>query len=227
MPYESVDALQKVLTDSVFHYAKDSKKAAGRALGTFVEMITFYLLKCSGFERNIAIERRLPEYANPSIMHNVEFSLHPSIKWSTIKLNSKLLPITPKKILSRLVDIDKIPNELKNTQLLSSTKILRNSCILYEDNDKIFVAYLDVVRRSSYTIAIYELYSHPFAVLECKRVGVEEGTKKGPQTIEKAKQGAYVARTLSSVQRVRRYNGEIYGVFELPKRVYNTDPMRN
>jgi hypothetical protein len=42
MPYQSVDQLQKVLTEKVFHYAKDSKKAAGRALGTLVEIVTFY-----------------------------------------------------------------------------------------------------------------------------------------------------------------------------------------
>ena len=34
MRYHSVDQLQKMLTKDVFHYAKDSKKAAGRALGT-------------------------------------------------------------------------------------------------------------------------------------------------------------------------------------------------
>jgi hypothetical protein len=44
MAYESVDQLQKVLAVKVFHYAKDAKKAAGRALGTLVEIITFYLL---------------------------------------------------------------------------------------------------------------------------------------------------------------------------------------
>jgi hypothetical protein len=60
MPYQSVDQLQKVLTKKVFHYAKDSKKAAGRALGTLVEIITFYALKSWGFERNVAIERPLP-----------------------------------------------------------------------------------------------------------------------------------------------------------------------
>ena len=31
MSYPSVDQLQKILTEKVFHYAKDSKKAAGRA----------------------------------------------------------------------------------------------------------------------------------------------------------------------------------------------------
>lgn len=114
MPYESVDQLQKVLTENVFHYAKDGKKAAGRALGTLVEIITFYALKSWGFEHNIAIERRLPEFAND----------------------------------------------------------------------------------------------------ECKRVGVEEGMKKGPQTIEKAKQGAYVARTVSSLQKMRFSNGSMGGVIQ-------------
>jgi len=45
MSYKSVDALQNILSSKVFHYAKDSKKAAGRALGTLVEIIAFYLLK--------------------------------------------------------------------------------------------------------------------------------------------------------------------------------------
>jgi hypothetical protein len=40
MSYPSVDQLQKVLTEQVFHYADDKKKAAGRALGTLVEIVT-------------------------------------------------------------------------------------------------------------------------------------------------------------------------------------------
>ena len=54
--------------------------------------------------------------------------------------------------------------------------------------------------------------SKPYAIFECKRVGVEEGIKKGPQTIEKAKQGAYVARTASSLQKIRTDSGEKYGI---------------
>ena len=49
-------------------------------------------------------------------------------------------------------------------------------------------------------------------MFECKRVGVEEGTLKGPQTIEKAKQGAYVAKAASSLQKIRTDNGEKYGI---------------
>jgi hypothetical protein len=51
--------------------------------------------------------------------------------------------------------------------------------------------------------------------LECKRVGVEEGVKKGPQTIEKAKQGAYVARTVSSLQKIRMNDGAVHGILHL------------
>jgi hypothetical protein len=38
--------------------------------------------------------------------------------------------------------------------------------------------------------------------------------RKGPQTIEKAKQGAYVARSVSSLQKVRLRNGQFQGVME-------------
>ncbi len=54
-----------------------------------------------------------------------------------------------------------------------------------------------------YRIALAEQMAAPFAMFECKRVGIEEGMKKGPQTIEKAKQGAYVARAVSSLHKIR------------------------
>ncbi len=43
---------------------------------------------------------------------------------------------------------------------------------------------------------------------------VEEGMRKGPQTIEKAKQGAYVARSVSSLQKIRMRDGQIRGFLE-------------
>jgi len=212
MPFQSVDALQRTLTENVFHYAKDSKKAAGRALGTLVEIITFYLLKSWGQEKNIAIERRLPEYANPEITHNVEFSLHPSCEIATLNVNDKTLPLTPKKIRQLLSNSDWNTENLKSSQLLSSKKVLRNACIILEDDNQIIIAYLGNSKTSSYSISINRLIPHPYAVIECKRVGVEEGNKKGPQTIEKAKQGAYVARTISALQKIRMSDGSIYGV---------------
>jgi len=36
MSYKSIDTLQNILGEKVFAHTKDSKKAAGRALGTFI-----------------------------------------------------------------------------------------------------------------------------------------------------------------------------------------------
>ncbi|MDR3131346.1 MAG: hypothetical protein LBU18_07345 [Treponema sp.] len=38
--------------------------------------------------------------------------------------------------------------------------------------------------------------------------------RKGPQTIKKAKQGSYVARTVSSLQRIRYSNGNLGGIIQ-------------
>lgn len=214
MPEKSVDALQKALARDVFHYAADTKKAAGRALGTLVEIITFYLLKSWGLEKNISIERRLPEYGNPDITHNVEFSLHPSADIGAVVFDDEDLPITAGKIRKLFPQIDWSSRKPKSMQLLSANGVLRNACAIHEDENRIFIAYLDKVSGSRYRTSVRKLATHPFAVVECKRVGVEEGTKKGPQTIEKAKQGAYVARSLSSVQKIRMRDGSIYGVLD-------------
>jgi hypothetical protein len=227
MPYESVDVLQRALTRDVFHYAKDAKKAAGRALGTLVEIITFYLIKGWGYEKHTAIERRLPEYANPEITHNVEFSLHPSDEITSIKVDKATLPLTPKKILQLLDHPDWTADDSKSTQLLSSDEILRNACTLHEDTSRIIVAYLGKATPSSYRLTVNRLTPHPFAVLECKRVGVEEGVKKGPQTIEKAKQGAYVARAVSSLQKIRMSDGSVYGVLHLDSGELRYEPYED
>lgn len=209
---QSVDALQRALANNVFHYAKDSKKAAGRALGTLVEIVTFYLLKTWEYENHIVIERRLPEYGNPEITHNVEFSLHPSRGSFKVAFDQAHLPITSRKILKH-VDASLWPNsEPKSTTLLSTKKILRNACALYEDDNILLIGHLSKRTQTKYQVTINQLMPHPFAIIECKRVGVEEGTKKGPQTIEKAKQGAYVARTISSLQKIRMSDGSVYGV---------------
>ncbi len=101
MSFESVDALQQVLVEKVFHYAEDRKKAAGRALGTLVEIITYYALKGWGFRENVAIEHPLPEYGNPAITHNVEFSLHPVLRQQLIPLQKFTLPLSTAKLLKR------------------------------------------------------------------------------------------------------------------------------
>jgi hypothetical protein len=217
MAYASVDQLQKVLTEKVFHYAKDSKKAAGRALGTLVEIITFYALKSWGFERNVAIERPLPEFANDDIVHNVEYSLHPSTLMKQIEFNRHTLPLTARKIVigGQLAKLG-IPADcpLKSNRLLSNDLILRNACTICDLDSYFLNAYLDDLGKEKGHYTVMSLRRRPFAIFECKRVGVEEGMRKGPQTIEKAKQGAYVARTVSALQKIRLRDGTMGGLIQ-------------
>jgi len=215
MTYPSVDQLQKVLSESVFHYTKDKKKAAGRALGTLVEVITFYLLQSWDFSRFIAIERPLPEYSNEDITHNVEYSIHPSRVIADLVLPSDDLPLTVPKIVRMLSEkgVDISSMRKRAHQLLSSAAVLRNACTIADDEKSFLVATLTEFSKKQIKVSINRLDNSPFAIAECKRVGIEEGMKKGPQTIEKAKQGAYVARTVSSLQKIRLPSGEIGGVF--------------
>lgn len=216
MAYDSVDVLQRTLADTVFQYATDRKKAAGRALGTLVEIVTYYTLRAWGFRDHLVIERALPEFANEDITHNVEFSLHPIIWRASTKLTPIPLPLTPNKLGREMAELQKVhrPTEFKSTQLLSSDGVVRNSCVLLEDEVGPLVANVDQHDARSCVVTVCKLHGHPFSIFECKRVGIEEGMRKGPQTIEKAKQGAYVARTVSSLQRIRARRGHAVGVVE-------------
>lgn len=212
MPFESVDQLQKTLSETVFNYAIDNKKAAGRALGTLVEIITYYTLRSWGLRDQIIIERSVPEFGNPNVTHNVEFSMHPLISRRKIHLKPLSLPLTPAKLRRQVPELASA--ETKNSQLVSSSHIKRNSAVLAELELGPIVANLDILGQESADITICQLLTNPFAIFECKRVGVEEGMKKGPQTIEKAKQGAYVATHVSSLQKIRCRNGELLGLIE-------------
>lgn len=215
MSYPSVDALQRTLSDTVFAHTADRKKAAGRALGTLVEIVTYYLLRAWGFRNSIAIERRLAEYNNSGITHNVEYSLHPILTSERVHLTPPNLPISITKLKKAL------PNDLlgfseddfkASIQMLTSDHILRNSCTLAESPSGILMSHLQACSARSADIEIDVLHPQPWAIFECKRVGIEEGAKKGPQTIEKAKQGAYVARTISSLQKIRLPDGRLGGL---------------
>ncbi len=204
MSYQSIDALQRSLANTVFAHVNDSKKAAGRALGTIVEIITFYLLKEWGLGPNIAIETKLPEYGNVDITHNVEFTLHKIESLNIIK-NDFDLPITSRKILQAAqLEIECI----KTGSLVSSSGILRNAFNVGFDDSSLIIANL-----TNDKIEVSTLRKKASAMFECKRVGVEEGQKKGPQTIEKAKQGAYVAIKSSPLQKVRNEKGELLGIY--------------
>jgi len=213
MAYESVDKLQNALGEQVFHYTQDKKKAAGRALGTMVEIITFYLLKTWGFNQSVSIERKLAEYGNEEISHNVEYSLHPINQTKKILLPNDGNSLTANKILKGIGDenyTDKFVR--KNNTLLDKHNILRNGCTVGISENSYLISSIDSSDNTNFKIDIFEQNKNPYAFFECKRVGVEEGMKKGPQTIEKAKQGAYVARTASSLQKIRTDKNEKYGI---------------
>lgn len=213
MTYESIDKLQNALGETVFHYTKDKKKAAGRALGTMVKIITYYLLKTWGFNNSTSIERGLTEYGNDEIKHNVEYSLHPIINAYEIIITNDGNSITTNKILKELekkTDISKF--DRKNNNLLDTHNVLRNACTIAESKDSFLLVSFDTYGKTRHKLLVFEQMHKSYAIFECKRVGVEEGMKKGPQTIEKAKQGAYVARSASSLQKIRTDTGEKYGL---------------
>ena len=215
MSYPSVDALQNTLATDVFHYAADRKKAAGRALGTLVEVITFYLLRSWGFRDALAIERPLPEFANPEITHNVEYSIHPILERQRLGFSIGRLPLTAAKIRKALGAPEKWRSgEDTSNQLLTAGGVVRNCCAIAQSDVGPYIAHLERMEDLTCEVSVSLLSAHPFAIFECKRVGLEEGTRKGPQTIEKAKQGAYVARTVSSLQKIRLHDGRLGGVIQ-------------
>lgn len=228
MAYESVDKLQKVLAEEVFNHTKDPKKASGRALGTLVEIITYYLLKTWGLNNQISIERGLAEYGNPDITHNVEYSLHPIVRSSFVTVDKSEKSITSNIILKALTasGFDLAGFERKNNQLLSNN-ILRNACTIATSDNSFLLCSIKSDLGEKLELHIYEQNKKPYAMFECKRVGVEEGMTKGPQTIEKAKQGAYVARTASSLQKIRSESGEMQGIIYKSDGSYIIKPYVN
>ena len=209
MSYQSIDELQTLLSQEVFGDRQDSKKAAGRALGTFIETIVFYLLSQWGENDSIAIERPLAEYGREEITHNVEFTLHPLRKIiPSFELSANISP-TAKCIASKI----QLPESfnLKSNKVINNG-IIQNACVIVEDNNSIAIVSPDRITSGISSFHAYILDKHAYAMIECKRVG-KEGDAKGPQTIEKAKQGAYVAKTTSSLQKVRNDQGGLDGVY--------------
>jgi len=210
MGYDSVDKLQNLLASEVFHYARDKKKAAGRALGTFIELITYYVIKNWNLDTFTSIERPLPEFANSEITHNVEFTLHGSKLLLAGNIEEDDKPLSRAKIIKKHFD-DSIGVVPRSGMIIDKNNVIKNAFVLSESKESFVSIYINSCDDS---YKIYELKTEPFAMFECKRVGVEEGMRKGPQTIEKAKQGSYVARTVSSLQKIRYNNGSLGGIIQ-------------
>lgn len=209
MAYQSIDELQMLLSQEIFGDRQDSKKAAGRALGTFVETIVFYLLRQWGENDSIAIERPLAEYGHEEITHNVEFTLHPILNYYSSFDFPASVPTTARKIANLI--------NLPETFTLTSNKVLnkgiiQNACIIGSNKQSLIIATPEIISSNSTLMHACVLDKHAYCMIECKRVG-KEGNAKGPQTIEKAKQGAYVAKTTSSLQKVRNDYGRLDGIY--------------
>jgi len=198
----TVDELQKLITHQFFADRASPKKAAGRALGALVELVTYYKLVSWGFQNQIIIENKIAEFGRPKITHNVEFSIH-KVQSQTVKAFDKSkLPLTASKF-GKLTGLT--PN--KSRTALSKNGLYRNSSEFIENEKNSTIANISSHDKTTITLNITQLLKHPSVIIECKRVGVEEGMKKGPQSIEKAKQGAYVARSVSSLQKVTIADG--------------------
>lgn len=202
MSYRSIDILQKSLASTIFSTKKDAKKAAGRALGTIVELITYYLLREWGYVSNICIETKLPEYGNAEITHNVEFTLHRILSCQACD-NPRPLTYSGVRKLFKYV-----PAECKSGSFIDKDYIIKNSAVIGKED-----GIIGICNATNDKIILSQIAETASAMFECKRVGVEDGQKKGPQTIEKAKQGAYVALRSSSLQKVRDMDGNVYGVY--------------
>ena len=209
MSYKSIDEIQNYLSDNYFSRTNDARKASGRALGTIVEIITYYWLKENNFLQNLSIETHLSEYGNKNLTHNVEFTLH------KILSNTNNISLDPKENISvgKIIKSNNL-SEFKNKKsgrllTFDNKTIIKNGLCIDEKENSFILSY---VNTENFTYRITELDNTAIAMFECKRVG-KEGNSKGPQTIEKAKQGAYVAKTVSSLQKVISSNGEIKGIY--------------
>lgn len=164
MAYESVDKLQNALGERVFHYTQDRKKAAGRALGTMIEIITFYLLKSWGFNNSTSIERGLAEYGNEEIIHNVEYSLHPINSQRKIYLPNDGNSLTANKILKGINDEDFTKNFVrKNNTLLDKHSILRNGCTIGISDEYYLITSINSTGEN-YEISVFEQHKSPYAI---------------------------------------------------------------
>ncbi len=146
----------------------------------------------------------MPEYGNPEITHNVEYSLHPVLRKHNLILRPPQYPVTASRILAETEEQIGLKGFQKSSLTLVTTDgVLRNGCTVATGEQSRLSAALSLKSARELQVAVFEQHAKPFAIFECKRVGVEEGTRKGPQTIEKAKQGAYVAKIVSSLHKIR------------------------
>lgn len=198
---DGIEDLQGRLSREVFARTKSPRKAAGRALGTIVEIMAYYVLLSWGLRDSISIETPIGEYGAPDIRHNVDYSLHPVVERHELAFPQKGA-ISCRDVQHKLrhlgVEIDGVVPK----QVISKNGILKNACRIGNDADYRWIANLH-----DGAVTVTRQRAMPFMAIECKRVGRDSKGNAGPQAIEKAKQGSYVARTVSSLQKIRDGRG--------------------
>jgi len=159
--------------------------------------------------KSISIELALPEYGRRVITHNVEYSLHPIFNTYEIDVDNTMRSITSNIVCVSLMQKYGVSVDSTTNTLLTKSGLLRNACLINNDNSTHrFVANLVDVSR----IEVNQQAQKPYMIFECKRVGRDAKNNRGPQAIEKAKQGAYVARSISSLHKIRNGKGEQMGI---------------
>ena len=215
MSYQSVDQLQKVLTEKVFHYAKDSKKAAGAPSAPLLKSSHSTHSNRGGLKETLRLRDHCQnsETTRSPTTSSIAFIRQP---FDDGGVQSGYTSHHRKKIAKNqeFADLGITADSMKTHALLSNDLILRNSCTVCDCGETFINAYLDQFGRGRGQYSVVTLRRRPFAIFECKRVGVEEGMRKGPQTIEKAKQGAYVARTVSALHKIRLTDGSMGGLIQ-------------
>jgi len=201
-----IEGLQGWLSRDVFARTKSPRKAAGRALGTLVEIMAYYVLLSWGLRDSISIETPVGEYGAHDIKHNVDYSLHSPIEQHTLDFPKKGA-ISCKDIQAKLRHVGVELDGIASKRLISKNGILKNACRISDDEDYRWTANLDGGK-----VIVTKQRAIPFMVVECKRVGRDAKGNAGPQAIEKAKQGSYVARTVSSLQKIRDGRGNHMGI---------------
>ena len=146
----------------------------------------------------------------------MEFTLHPIRNtYKSFNLDANV-PTTARQIAKKI----ELPEEFTIiSNKLINKGIVQNACVIGTTDNTIAIASPDSITTSGTNMHAFILDKHAYAMIECKRVG-KEGDAKGPQTIEKAKQGAYVAKTTSSLQKVRNDKGGLDGIYYVNGEAY-------
>lgn len=128
-----------------------------------IEIITYYKLCSWDFSKNILIEKRIPEFGRGDIHHNVEFSLHKTLKEATIYLPRDGKSITAKGLgIAAKTGVARLTGQ----QLLSSKSLLRNSAVMAKYEEHVVVANVLNIDADQLRILIANLSLIPVAIFE-------------------------------------------------------------